>query len=234
MRFKNFFIKLPFDKKIKLLSSTLRSKAGRNSTGRVTVYSKGPINKSRFVFLNNISFQDNRLYFISKIFNFKKKLYSVITYINGSFCYSSTAHGAFVGQVLFSSNLPDKFWYNFKPGSVVLLKYVKKYSVFFNFYFNKKCLYAKSSGTFCQLKDLNHDINLGKIILPSGIIKIVHLYSFIKLGRCSNIYNKKLNYGKAGLLLFKGKKPKNRGVARNPVDHPHGGRTKTNSPEVSP
>jgi large subunit ribosomal protein L2 len=38
----------------------------------------------------------------------------------------------------------------------------------------------------------------------------------------------------ANNLKFKGKKPKNRGVARNPVDHPHGGRTKTNSPEVSP
>ena len=41
-------------------------------------------------------------------------------------------------------------------------------------------------------------------------------------------------YGKAGYLKFKSKKPKNRGVARNPVDHPHGGNTKTNSPETSP
>lgn len=234
MRFKNFFIKLPFDKKIKLLSSSLKSKAGRNSNGRITVYRKGPMNKNRYVFLNPISIQDNRLYFISKIFNFKKKLYSLQKYVDGSFCYSSTAHGSFVGQILFSSNLPDKFWYNFQPGSVVLLKYIKKYTIFFNFFSNKKCLYAKASGTFCQLKELNHDINMGKIILPSGSVKIVQLYSFIKLGRCSNIYNKKINYGKAGFLLFKGKKPKNRGVARNPVDHPHGGRTKTNSPEVSP
>jgi len=39
--------------------------------------------------------------------------------------------------------------------------------------------------------------------------------------------------GKAGINFILGKKPKVRGVARNPVDHPHGGRTKTNQPEVS-
>ena len=41
-------------------------------------------------------------------------------------------------------------------------------------------------------------------------------------------------YGKAGSLRYRGLKPKVRGVAMNPVDHPHGGRTKTNKPEVSP
>ena len=39
--------------------------------------------------------------------------------------------------------------------------------------------------------------------------------------------------GKAGTRVLFGSKPKVRGVARNPVDHPHGGRTKTNQPEVS-
>lgn len=99
---------------------------------------------------------------------------------------------------------------------------------------NNKCLYAKAAGTFCQLKDMNVDLNVCKVILPSGDIKISNINLFVKLGRCANIFNKKIVYGKAGFLKFLGKKPKNRGVARNPVDHPHGGRTKTNSPEVSP
>ncbi len=97
-----------------------------------------------------------------------------------------------------------------------------------------KCTYSKSSGTFCQIKDLNYDFNLSRIILPSGSLKVVSIDSFVKLGRCANIFNRNIVYGKAGFLKFFGKKPKNRGVARNPVDHPHGGRTKTNSPEVSP
>lgn len=45
--------------------------------------------------------------------------------------------------------------------------------------------------------------------------------------------NRFLIPGKAGFLKIVGKKSKVRGVARNPVDHPHGGRTKTNQPEVS-
>ena len=95
-------------------------------------------------------------------------------------------------------------------------------------------MYAKSSGTFCQVIDTFNDSNLCKILLPSGAIKLVSLYCFVTIGRCSNIFNSKIVYGKAGYLKFKGKKPKTRGVARNPVDHPHGGNTKTNSPEVSP
>jgi large subunit ribosomal protein L2 len=95
-------------------------------------------------------------------------------------------------------------------------------------------LYAKSSGTFCQLIDIFSETNNCKILLPSGSTKIVSLYNFVTIGRCANIFNSNIVYGKAGYLKFKGKKPKNRGVARNPVDHPHGGRTKTNSPETSP
>lgn len=114
------------------------------------------------------------------------------------------------------------------------MRYLKKYSIFFSLSKKNKCIYARSSGTFCQIKDLNSDFDLCKIILPSGVIKVMSLNCFVKLGRCSNIFNKKITYGKAGFLKFFGKKPKVRGVARNPVDHPHGGRTKTNSPEVSP
>jgi large subunit ribosomal protein L2 len=53
------------------------------------------------------------------------------------------------------------------------------------------------------------------------------------LGRNSQTDSRFKVLGKAGTRLLIGKKPKVRGVARNPVDHPHGGRTKTNQPEVS-
>ena len=150
---------------------------------------------------------------------------SLIKYINGSYSYSTLAYGSFVGQILNTTSLPQKFWYSYKPGNVVLLKFLKKYSFFFNFNINNKIKFAKYSGTFCQVIS---------ILIDENLVKIVSLYSFVTTGRCSNIFNLNVVYGKAGYLKFKGKKPKNRGVARNPVDHPHGGRTKTNSPEVSP
>lgn len=190
--------------------------------------------KKKFIFLDNNSVWDNRLYFVSKIFNYRKKIYSLQKHIGGSFSYSLLAHGSTVGQILFSSNLPQKFWYNNLPGNIVILRYLKKYSIFFNLSKKNKCVYSKAAGTFCQIKDINSDFNLCKIILPSGIIKLISSDCFVKIGRCSNMFNKKLVYGKAGFMKFFGKKPKVRGVAKNPVDHPHGGRTKTNSPEVSP
>jgi len=54
------------------------------------------------------------------------------------------------------------------------------------------------------------------------------------LGRNSNILPKGILIGKAGINIKKGFRPTVRGVAKNPVDHPHGGRTKTNSPERTP
>ena len=83
-----------------------------------------------------------------------------------------------------------------------------------------------------------------KIILPKFylcLIKIpskkrlyVSIDSFATLGRNSNIFKKFEWYASAGSTSILGKKPCVRGVAMNPVDHPHGGRTKTNKPEVSP
>ena len=90
-----------------------------------------------------------------------------------------------------------------------------------------------SPGTFCQLVDFFSDFNLVKIALPSKKCIFVSSLCFVLLGRNSQFQQKFCYLGKAGGNICIGFKPKVRGVARNPVDHPHGGRTKTNKPEVS-
>jgi len=117
---------------------------------------------------------------------------------------------------------------------VVLLVFLTKYSIFFNVGVSNKVVYAKSSGSFCQVVEHFNDLNISKIVLPSGLFKLVNSYNFVTLGRCSDVYKRFSFYSKAGYRKFLGKKSIVRGVAKNPVDHPHGGRTKTNSPEVSP
>jgi large subunit ribosomal protein L2 len=77
------------------------------------------------------------------------------------------------------------------------------------------------------------DFNIIKVSLPSKTTKFVSGWGFAFLGKNSNIDVRFNCPGKAGTRTVTGKKPKVRGVARNPVDHPHGGRTKTNQPEVS-
>ena len=78
------------------------------------------------------------------------------------------------------------------------------------------------------------DLNLVKIRFSSGTQKIISGNSICTVGRNNNIYHKYLVYGGYKWSNYLGKKSLVRGVAMNPVDHPHGGRTKTNKPEVSP
>jgi large subunit ribosomal protein L2 len=94
--------------------------------------------------------------------------------------------------------------------------------------------YSKSAGTFCKLISLNFDKNLAKISLPTGKIKKISIFCFASLGRVSNIFHKDQFFSKAGYNRNIGFKSSVRGVAMNPIDHPHGGRTKTNSPELTP
>jgi large subunit ribosomal protein L2 len=81
---------------------------------------------------------------------------------------------------------------------------------------------------------MNFNKDLVKVQLPTGLIKIISIYCLVTLGRASNYNNKKEFLTKAGFNRNLGFRPIVRGVAMNPVDHPHGGRTKTNSPELTP
>jgi large subunit ribosomal protein L2 len=63
--------------------------------------------------------------------------------------------------------------------------------------------------------------------LPSGIKKIFSYYSYVFLGRVALRWSKRFTTNKAGYWRSFGSKSMVRGVARNPVDHPHGGRTKS-------
>ena len=108
--------------------------------------------------------------------------------------------------------------------------------IFFNLELqpNTGSKYSRSAGTFCKLISINLDKNYAKIVLPTGKIKIISIYCLVSLGRSSNIFYKNQFFTKAGYNRNLGIRPSVRGVAMNPVDHPHGGRTKTNSPEVTP
>lgn len=93
---------------------------------------------------------------------------------------------------------------------------------------------ARSCGTSCLLFSYSSKSNFVTVILPSKIkVKITNNW-FGYLGKNEGFdgLNKKL--GKYSINYYKGFKPVVRGVAKNPVDHPHGGRCKTNQPEVSP
>jgi large subunit ribosomal protein L2 len=96
-------------------------------------------------------------------------------------------------------------------------------------------VYSRAAGVSSLL--LTKDLNYGKIQLPSGEERLFDLDCLITLGIPSNIYNKFHKKYKAGTNRLLNHRPTVRGVAMNPIDHPHGGgegKTGGGRPSVSP
>jgi len=97
---------------------------------------------------------------------------------------------------------------------------------------DKKVKYIRSAGTFGQI--IQKNILSCHIKLPSNQIIIVSANSYATIGVISNLKNNLVVLGKAGRNRLMGHRPSVRGIAMNPVDHPHGGRTNGGRPSVTP
>lgn len=96
-------------------------------------------------------------------------------------------------------------------------------------------VYSKAGGVYSIL--LTKDLTYGKVKLPSGEERLFDLECSVTLGIPSNIHNKFNKKYKAGTNRLLNKRPTVRGVAMNPIDHPHGGgegKTSGGRPSVSP
>lgn len=215
---------------IKTLSTGLHYKAGRNNAGRITVRHKGGRLKKLFkqmgvdhnCHLNSviisIFYDSSRSGFAALNFDLNSK----------SFYYSKATHNIFPGTLVKCSELITDFGLGARVGLIGL----PTGSLFHSLDINNKTIYSKSAGTHCQL--LQKKKSFYKIRLPSG--KIITLFdnSFVTLGSVSNLSYNLVNGGKAGFSRLKGVRPSVRGIAMNPVDHPHGGRTNGGMNPVTP
>lgn len=95
-----------------------------------------------------------------------------------------------------------------------------------------KVNFIRSGGCYGQLLQKNE--TCARIKLASGKIITVNLFEFATIGSLSNEQANLLNIGKAGRSRYLGCRPTVRGIAMNPVDHPHGGRTNGGRPSVTP
>jgi large subunit ribosomal protein L2 len=80
---------------------------------------------------------------------------------------------------------------------------------------------ARSAGSSVQL--VAKDAGLAQLRMPSGEIRNVDMRCRASIGEVGNAEQSNINWGKAGRMRWKGKRPTVRGVAMNPIDHPHGG-----------
>ena len=208
---------------VKNLSIPLLSYAGRNNMGRISFKAKGTrvprnyrlVDFKRFIWdlpalVLRIEYDPNRTSFVA-----------LICYANGILSYVNATEGLREGQKLRVTSDSKKF---LKLGNTLPMRLFAEGSIvntveFLAFHGG---VFARSGGTsVVLLKKLFFNQILAK--LPSKEEVILDGDCLATCGRVSNVDRKFFSYYKAGQLANLGVKPKVRGVAKNPVDHPHGG-----------
>jgi len=213
---------------VKSLLKKYNSQHGRSkNTGHITVRHKGSGCKKKSHIVNSLGF-----YFginICQMYNcFQNAFISLnFDFIKKSF-FKTTATGKLYPGSLIISDLKTRDQY---IGYKMQLKFIPVGSIINNISNQNKAIYSSSAGSFCQLIEKKVKC---KIRLPSGKMIVLPNNYFGVLGSVSNPQYKSICIGKAGKNRLKGIRPSVRGIAMNPVDHPHGGRTNGGRPSVTP
>ena len=216
----------------KLIKGFYRSN-GRNNQGKITVRSRGGGHKRLY---RKISFKRD-INVHGKVLNilYDPNRSANIAYIkNENKDFFILAPEGLKKETLIESNEKAPL----KIGNALPLKNIPIGSIIHNISLlpNSKGKLIRSAGTSAQLiQKINN--KYAKIRLNSGELKLILLNCYATLGIVSNVHHKLIKLGKAGRSRWLNKRPHVRGVAMNPVDHPHGGgegKTSGGRPSVSP
>lgn len=211
--------------------------AGRNFFGRITVFHRGGGVKRRVRIIDY--YRDVREFgVILSILEARGRFgyLALVCYFSGFFSLVLSVSGICLGQRVYSGQLVDNR-FGFNPlvfGSAVPFSVVPIGSVV--------CLIELRSGFGFQLlrsagvwgKLLKGSGNFVNVKVGSGRVFKIFSECLCVLGRVSNVNHKLDVFGKAGLVRLLGFRPVVRGEAMNPVDHPHGGRTRGGRVPVTP
>lgn len=225
--------------KFKFLKSGLVNAKGVNNNGsKVARWKGGSSTKNSIISIDfcRISTSTNALV-LNLVKAYRRScLVAFIKYSSGSYAYVLSPYGLQAGFFVKTLFKPFNFSLAYGLGYMLLLKYLTPNTIVFNIEITlyKGGEYCKAAGTFGEILVIDDFVDLVLIKLPTGAKIWVHSYCCAVLGRASNIFNHNSVVGKAGLNRNINIKSIVRGVAMNAVDHPHGGRSKTNSPEMTP
>jgi len=201
----------------------LSSKSGRNNSGKISVRHKGGGHKKLY---RKIDFNRNLLDIPGYIYSIeydaiRSAFISLVFYANGIYCYI-LASKFDLRSKLFIYNYSSKPSF-YSTGDSNILLFFSNGTLLYNIenFPGEGGLFTKSAGTYSIL--VNGDSFKTKIKLPSGVIKDLSSYCRATIGIVSNEWYRYINLGKAGRSRWLGIRPSVRGVAMNPIDHPHGG-----------
>ena len=206
---------------LKILTAKNSEKSGRNNIGHITVRHKSGGHKKSFRIIDfkrdkydieavveRFEYDPNRTAFIA-----------LIKYSDGIYSYILAPHKLSIGdKILSSRNLIDV-----KVGNAMPLSVIPIGSIIHNIEIKPGCggAVSRAAGNYSQL--VGKDGGYALVKMQSGEIRLFSLNCMATIGTVSNLDNKNATIGKAGRSRGKGIRPTVRGVAMNPVDHPHGG-----------
>jgi len=208
------------DAVVKKLTEHQSEKAGRNSHGRITSRFRGGGHKQRY---RVIDFKRNKIGVPAKVASLqydpnRTARIALLNYADGDKAYILAPDGLSVGDTILSSRNAD-----IKPGNSLPLRAVPVGTMVhaLELKIGKGAQLVRSAGTAAQL--MAKDGDYAQVRLPSGEVRLVHLNCRSTIGQVSNLDHAKVSQGKAGRSRWLGRRPHNRGVTMNPVDHPMGG-----------
>ncbi len=218
----------------KSLLEPLKKSGGRNNRGRITVRHRGGGHKRRY---RKIDFKRTKHGVPAKVFSVeydpnRSARICLLHFIDGEKRYILWPKGMKVGDPVVSG--PEA---SFEVGNALPLSRIPLGTLVHNIELTigKGGQMARSAGSFAQV--MAKEGNYVTLRLPSGEVRMVHQKCYATIGEVGNAEHENIVSGKAGRSRWLGRRPKVRGVAMNPVDHPHGGgegRTSGGRHPVSP
>jgi large subunit ribosomal protein L2 len=207
-------------KPVKSLTEGLNKSGGRNNTGRVSIWHRGGGHKRSYRLVDfkrtkrgmpatveRIEYDPNRTAFIA-----------LIKYEDGDLAYILAPQRLAPGDTVIADDKADV-----KPGNAMPLASMPIGTIVHNVEMKvgKGGQIARAAGSYVQL--VGRDAGYAILRLNSGETRMVPAGCMATVGAVSNPDNSNTSFAKAGRMRWKGRKPVVRGVAMNPIDHPHGG-----------
>ena len=207
-------------KPVKGLTVGKHSTGGRNNHGRTTSFFRGGGHKQSYRLVDfkrrkrdvpgtveRIEYDPNRTAFIA-----------LIKYQDGELSYILAPQRLRAGDVVVAALRAD-----IKPGNAMTLATIPVGTIIHNIEMKAGAggKIARAAGQYAQL--VGKDAGYAQIKLMSGELRLVRGECMATIGAVSNPDNSNQSLGKAGRARWMGRRPHNRGVTMNPIDHPHGG-----------
>jgi large subunit ribosomal protein L2 len=204
----------------KKLTQPLKKSGGRNNLGRITSFQRSGGHKRQY---RVIDFKRNKWEIPAKVASVeydpnRSARIALLHYADGEKRYILAPVGLKVGDVLQTGERAE-----IRPGNTLPLLSMPLGTIVHNVELKpgKGGQLARSAGAAVQL--MAREGKYAQLKLPSGETRRVLVNCLSTIGQVGNIDHENVSLGKAGRARWLGRRPNVRGVAMNPVDHPHGG-----------